>query len=45
MRLDPDSLTVESFDVSQPDQPIGGDSVKCSIINTCATCWTDCPCA
>ncbi|HYR12356.1 MAG TPA: hypothetical protein VEQ60_31505 [Longimicrobium sp.] len=46
MKLDPESIVVDSFNMSEPDQPIaGGDSVKCSIIHTCATCWTDCPCA
>jgi len=45
MKLDPESITVESFDVSQADELVAGDSVKCSIIHTCATCWTDCPCA
>ena len=39
MKLDPESIVVESFNVSQPDVPFaGGDSVKCSIIHTCATC-------
>lgn len=46
MKLNPDSIIVESFNVSQAEEPIAGDdSVKCSIIHTCDTCWTDCPCA
>lgn len=46
MKLDPDSIVVDSFNLSEPSQPIGGgDSRYCSLINTCATCWTDCPCA
>jgi hypothetical protein len=54
MKLDPQSLTVDSFDlgqdgpsaVLQPGAPLGpGDSRYCSLINTCATCYTDCPCA
>ncbi len=54
MKLDAESLVVESFDLGQdvlmyaeePAADEGGErSQYCSLINTCATCWTDCPCA
>ena len=54
MKLDPESITVDSFDLGQAgpsyaDQPAidqGAErSQYCSLVNTCATCWTDCPCA
>jgi hypothetical protein len=54
MKLDTESLKVESFEAGQDgihyaDQPPidqGAErSQYCSLINTCATCWTDCPCA
>ena len=54
MKLNPDSLIVDSFDLGQDGPssvlqpgagPGGGDSRYCSLINTCASCYTDCPCA
>ena len=53
LSLDPDSLVVDSFDVPQAalvldgPAPVAGDgrSRYCSLYETCATCFTDCPCA
>jgi|GEM_PF-5134657 len=51
MKLDAESLVVESFDVvpsygvEQAGEPGGGGSRYCTLEHTCATCWTDCPCA
>jgi hypothetical protein len=54
MKLDAESLVVESFDVGQNVPMYAGEpavdqgaerSQYCSLVNTCATCWTDCPCA
>jgi hypothetical protein len=54
MKLKLDSLTVDSFEVGedglasvlQPTAEGGAErSQVCSLIQTCATCFTDCPCA
>ncbi len=54
MKLDPNSLTVDSFDLGQDGpaavlqpgvNPVAGGTRYCSMFETCATCYTDCPCA
>jgi hypothetical protein len=54
MKLDPNALVVDSFEAgldtpSYAQEPtvdtVAGGSRYCSLVNTCATCWTDCPCA
>jgi hypothetical protein len=53
MKLQPESLVVDSFDLSEAVPPLGvanladdgARSRYCSLIETCATCYTDCPCA
>ncbi|HEY0016833.1 MAG TPA: hypothetical protein VGC13_10960 [Longimicrobium sp.] len=56
MKLNPESLTVDSFDLTQdvspfyvigePSEDVGIRSRYCSLYDTCNTCrFTDCPCA
>jgi hypothetical protein len=53
MKLDPASLVVDSFDAGQDGlsyaaEPTVGFAERtryCSYYETCATCYTDCPCA
>jgi hypothetical protein len=57
MKLDPESLTVDSFDLTQNSEPfygidqpsddeVAGGSRYCSLVQTCGTCWhTRCNCA
>lgn len=54
MKLHPETLVVDSFDLAEAAPPLGVANLAennetslryCSLVNTCATCYTDCPCA